>query len=135
MNGELLNLLDESRRREKEQTLFYRGLAVLAEETGEEATAERLNGLHADEQHHLARLTARVLELDGEATRYAGSAELSDSLDGWEKLARAREAEEVAWYRKVLEAQMDDGTRMLMEEILESEVHHARELRGKWVSA
>src|SRR5690606_27127888 len=58
------NLLHDARAAEKEQALFYRALAALAEERGDTALSERLNGLHADEQHHLSRLTARLVELN-----------------------------------------------------------------------
>jgi bacterioferritin (cytochrome b1) len=134
--AEVLGLLEESRAREKRQTLFYRILSAEAEGSGRARDAERLNELHADEQHHLSRLTARVLELGGtpEALRAAGSP--SASLAGWEDVAREREAEEVAWYEEALGLEgMDEGTREVLREILESERHHREELGGKWMSA
>ena len=60
---DVIRFLVVSRRREKAQTVFYRKLASLAASQSEEAVAERLNELHADEQHHLSRISARLLEL------------------------------------------------------------------------
>ena len=56
-------------------------------------------------------------------------------LDGWQGEARRREEGEVAWYGEVLERPLDPETRRVVQEILESEEHHARELAGKWMSA
>ena len=61
----LMELLQEGRQRERAQALFYRILAGEAEVSGDQAAAERLNELLADEQHHVSRLTARILELGG----------------------------------------------------------------------
>jgi rubrerythrin len=130
-----LTLLAEGRKREKTQTLFYRRLASLAEDTGDEALAERLNGLHADEQHHLSRLTARLLELGGEPAELGSRAGEGPELEGWEDEARRREEGEVAWYTRARDEDVDDTTRDLLDEILHSERHHARELGGKWMSA
>ncbi len=63
MTSDLIAALEEARAAEKEQALFYRALAAEAERRGDAALSERYNELHADEQHHLARLTARLLEL------------------------------------------------------------------------
>ena len=59
----LIEPLEQARAAEKAQALFYRALAAEAEARGNERLSERLNELHADEQHHLSRLTARLLEL------------------------------------------------------------------------
>ncbi len=128
-------LLEESRLREKAQTLFYRALAAWAEAEEKGELVERLNDLHADEQHHLSRLTARLLEL-GETPRplSAEPPEIQDP-NHWEALAQAREEEEVIWYRETLQEDLDPKTRGLLEEILASEKHHSRELAGKWMSA
>jgi rubrerythrin len=132
----LLDALHEARLREKRQTLFYRRLAAEAEWAGLSVDAERLNDLHADEQHHLSRLTARLLELGGDADDLRGVAAPEVSLDGWEEQARTREAEEVRWYEGLLTpAGLDDATRSLVAEILASERHHLSDLRGKWMSA
>jgi rubrerythrin len=131
----VLEILEEGRVREKEQTLFYRRLASEAELRGDAELAERLNALHADEQHHLSRLTARLLELGGTPGEMAVSPSDSPALGDWESVARFREEREVDWYRGVLERGLDATSEVLVREILESEEHHARELGGKWMSA
>ena len=131
----VFELLAESRTREKAQTLFYRALAAEAEAAGKADESERLNELHADEQHHLSRATARLLELGGSAPDLRHVTAPDVSLVGWEERARARERDEIAWYEQVLSAALDADTRLLMAEILESERHHHAELRGKWMSA
>lgn len=133
--GPMIRALEEGRLREKRQTLFYRTLAAEAEWAERPGDAERLNELHADEQHHLSRLTARVLELGGSPGDLRGVAGPEASLDGWEEVARDREGDEVRWYEELLERRLDDATRAVVAEILESERHHREELRGKWMSA
>lgn len=134
--GGVVARLREARRREKAMTLFYRALAAEAELAGRERDSERLNELHADEQHHLSRLTARLLEL-GEAPddlRDLGRPDVD--LARWEEDARAREASEVDYYRGWLDEEIEDvATREVVAEILESEVHHHRDLGGKWMPA
>jgi len=128
-------MLDESRVREKRQSIFYRHLAAEAEQSGRLDEAERLNELHADEQHHLSRLTARLLEL-GRAPEDLRRVTLRDpSIEGWEAVAREREDEEVRWYQDQLGPEVDDRTRALLDEILESERNHRKQLGGKWMSA
>lgn len=128
--------LREARRREKSMTLFYRALAAAAEDAGRVGEAERLNELHADEQHHLSRLTARLLEL-GEAPASLRDMERpAVDLDRWEAEAREREAAEIAYYRAWLDDGLEDATtRAVVNEILESELHHHRDLGGKWMPA
>ena len=131
----VFEILSECREREKAQTLFYRALAAEAELQGASDTAERLNALHADEQHHLSRITARILELGAEP---ADLSELESSvvpLAEWEGEARRREEEEVNWYQELLLGDMDPVTMGVFREILESEKHHRRELGGKWMPA
>ncbi len=133
--SDLRDLLERGRERERAQTLFYRRLAALAEDAGDAVAAERLNALLADEQHHLSRLTARLLELgsrpaDGEATTVAGT-----DLLRWEETARRREAEEVSWYEDAARRSTDEATRAILLEILDSERHHHEELAGKWMPA
>lgn len=131
----LLSRLAEARRLEKEQTLFYRSLAASAEMNGDAAASERLNELHADEQHHLSRLTARLLELGGDPEDLPGGGP-ARTLDGWEADAREREGREVAFYDAFLEESfLDPETRAVLEEIRESEDQHRRHLGGKWMSA
>lgn len=135
MAGPALRLLGASREKEKEQTRFYRALAALAESAGDEALSERFNALLADEQHHLSRLTARVLELGGSAPDPEGTLELPSTLEGWEVVARAREEVEVEWYRGLISEEVDSASGRVFKEILASEEQHARELAGKWISA
>jgi rubrerythrin len=133
----LLEILAEGRGREEAQARFYRRLTSQAEATGDGVTAERLNELLADEQHHVSRLTARILELGGRpgasdpASFPPGSVDLAD----WEETAREREKAEVAWYEEALDRVDDAPTRTVLEEILDSERHHLTELGGKWMSA
>lgn len=128
--------LREARRREKSMTLFYRALAAAAEDEGREGDAERLNELHADEQHHLSRLTARVLELGGRPAALRDVPAPEASLDGWEAVAREREREEIAWYESLMEGgRLDPVTRAVIDEIVASERQHERILGGKWMSA
>jgi rubrerythrin len=127
--------LEQCRTAEKEQALFYRSLAVVAEERNDAALSERLQLLHADEQHHLSRLTARLMEL-GRPTPDPGPRQLpTPALDGWEGEARRREQAEVARYEALLQQQLDAKTVTLVEGILEVERAHARELGGKWTMA
>jgi rubrerythrin len=130
----VLAALDEARRAEKAQTRFYRTLAALAEAAGDTATAERLNGLHADEQHHLSRLTARLLEF-GHA--YSGEDPVPHDIrfEEWESVARQRERGEIARYERLLAAELDPRTREMIDQFLEAERRHEAELGGKWMSA
>ena len=132
---DLVAALQRAREAEKEQAVFYRALAAAAEERGDAALAERFNDLHADEQHHLSRLTARLLEL--EAAPHDLAAESPPfGLDGWEDAAAARERGEVVRYQGMLErARPDEHTEALLREILDTERHHAAELGGKWTTA
>lgn len=124
-----------ARAAEREQTRFYRALAVRAEEANDAETAERLNGLLADEQHHFSRLTARLLELGERLTDSREPAREAPVLAAWEQAALAREKMEADRYRELLTMQLDAPTRALIEEILEVEQRHARELGGKWMRA
>lgn len=136
VESRLVRILEESRMREKRQALFYRTLAAEAEWAERLEEAERLNGLHADEQHHLSRLTARVLELGAAPADLRGVNGPEPNLEGWEDAARERESDEVEWYEKVLgEEELDGETEALLREILEAEGHHREELGGKWMSA
>ncbi len=136
-----VELLVEARTRERAQARFYRALAAEAELAGAHRDAERLNELLADEQHHLSRVSARLLELGGASPEFSGDApprgpETPVALQGWEEEARARESEEVAFYREAeVTPGLDPRTRELLGEIRASEEHHQRELGGKWMSA
>lgn len=131
----LIQLLEEGRRREREQALFYRFLTGDADAAGDAAAAERLNDLLADEQHHVSRLTARILELGGKPSGDRVVAPPVPTLEAWEAAARAREEDEVRWYEDALEHMDDPETRSILREIFVSEQHHRDELAGKWMSA
>jgi rubrerythrin len=130
----LVALLQEGRRREREQAVFYRFLAGDAERAGDRSAAERLNDLLADEQHHVSRITARLLEL-GETPAESSPAPEVPALDEWEAVARLREQDEVRWYEDAVSRVDDETTRAVLEEILESERHHGADLAGKWMPA
>ncbi len=127
--------LQECRAAEKEQALFYRALAAAAEARGDDALSERFNELHADEQHHVSRLTARLLELGASPAELAPPRADAAALEGWEDEARGREKEEVRRYEALLAGEPDPTTAALAREILETERHHAEELGGKWTPA
>lgn len=135
MTPEMLELLESSRRAEKAQALFYRRLAARAESAGDEPLSERLQQLHADEQHHLSRLTARLLELGRSTPDPGDDGEALPALEAWEPVARAREHAEIDRYEALLAASPDATTAALVEQILEVERAHARELGGKWMQA
>ncbi len=124
-----------SRAAEKEQALFYRALAALAEDAGDEQMSQRFHDLHADEQHHLSRLTARLLELGHQPPDLTHLRAMPLPLAQWEAATRAREAAEVERYTALAAMELDPHTRALVEEMLEVERHHAAELGGKWTPA
>jgi rubrerythrin len=126
-------ILREGCRREREQTLFYRALVGEAERAGDAQLTERLNELLADEQHHVARLTARILER-GEKPEMTQPPPPSAKLMDWLADAEGREAAEVAWYEHVIDSIEDTKTAELLREILESERNHLNALGGKWMS-
>jgi rubrerythrin len=130
--------LEMARAAERRQTRFYRALAAEAVESGDLPGEDRLNDLHADEQHHLARLTARLLELGLSPAPLPEPPVMGSALPGpeWEHSARRLEEEEIRLYEGILEAGgLDIDTLGIVEEILASERHHARVLGGKWVPA
>jgi len=132
---DLITALQRARAAEKEHALFYRALAAAAEDRGDAALSERFNELHADEQHHLSRLTARLLELGATPGDLQPSLEAAQ-LDGWEATAREREDEEVSRYEGILAAGTADAhTEALLRDMLNTERHHAAELGGKWTTA
>lgn len=128
-------LLHEARLHEKRQALFYRALAAAAEDVGDAELSERLNGLHADEQHHLSRLTVRLVEL-GESVADLGDEEAPRvTLDDWESQARERERGEIARYEHLLEQDLDERTRAMLDEFVAAERSHLTTLGGKWMGA
>ncbi|HEV3052870.1 MAG TPA: ferritin-like domain-containing protein [Longimicrobium sp.] len=132
---DLISALEEARAAEKAQALFYRALAAEAEDRGDDALSERFNELHADEQHHVSRLTARLLEMGAPLADIANLAGETVGMEGWQAAAAPREQGEVARYERLLAGEMDDATRALLYEILDTERHHAAELGGKWTTA
>ncbi|HEX6039815.1 ferritin family protein [Longimicrobium sp.] len=132
---DLIPALEEARAAEKAQAHFYRTLAAEAEGRGDDAMSERFNELHADEQHHVSRLTARLLELGADLADLSQPLPSSARMDGWEAAASIREEREVSRYEQLLQGQMDDATRALLAEILDTERHHAADLGGKWTTA
>ena len=131
----MVHVLRALRRQEKGQTLFYRALAADAELAGMAELAERFNELHADEQHHLSRLTARLLELGEEVDDLTDFPRPTPVFDEWEAEARKREEGEIAAYEAALTDMEDEATREIFVEILESERQHAQHLGGKWMPA
>lgn len=132
---ELSAHLERARALEKDQTLHYRALAARAEAVGDAVASQRLNELHADEQHHLSRLTARLLELGHTPVELEGGLK-ELPLQGWEVEAATREDREIEFYADFVAAgYVDPDTRELLAEVLESEHQHRRHLGGKWMSA
>jgi rubrerythrin len=130
-----LAALHAARAEEKRQALFYRALAAQAEEAGAQEEAERLNGLLADEQHHLSRLSARLLELGEPLADLARERAPVIAYDGWEATARAREDAEVARYTHLLESTWDAQTKAMLTGFLQVERKHREVLGGKWTRA
>lgn len=136
MPSDLIAALESVRAAEKAQALFYRALAAQAEDAGDAPLSERLNELHADEQHHLSRLTARLLELGATPADLDAIRADAPPLEGWEAVARPREEGEVAAYERLIaDLANDEHTGALLREILDTERHHAAELGGKWTAA
>ena len=132
---EIARVLEECRAAEKEQAHYYRALGARAEAEGDEALAQRFHDLHADEQHHLSRLTARLTELGYVPLDLGDLRMVPVETEGWEGVARRREEAEILRYETLAAAMVDRQTRALAEEILEVERNHARELGGKWTMA
>jgi rubrerythrin len=139
MTFHVIAALQAAREAERQQARFYRRLAALAEEHGDAALSERFNELHADEQHHLSRLTARLMELgaaSGEVPMvHAPEPGVSCGLHEWEGAARLREQGEVMRYEGLAARGLDAQTAALVMEILDTERHHADTLGGKWTPA
>lgn len=135
MTPEIANAIADCRAAEKEQAVYYRALAALAEAAGDEDLSQRFHGLHADEQHHLSRLTARLLELGGHPPDLSHIAVRRTELAAWEGETRRREEDELRRYQALVEMDLDPATRELVEEILGVEHQHVRELGGKWTPA
>jgi rubrerythrin len=133
--AQVIERLEALRLAEKEQALIYRSLAARAEAAGDAELAQRFHDLHADEQHHLSRLTARVLELGGRPAEIPALAIEVIPIDAWEGPVMKMEAAEVDRYRLLLQSDLDQETRTLIETIATVEAHHAADLGGKWTMA
>lgn len=135
MMREMVAQLQAARVAERDQSLFYRALASEAERLGEATLSERLNGLHADEQHHVSRLSARLLEL-GEPLEPLPPPSMPEvGLEEWELLARERERVEIERYSGLLSHRLDDATGRMLQEFLDAERQHSQALGGKWMGA
>jgi rubrerythrin len=128
--------LHEARVLEKEQAQFYRVLSVQAEEQGIAEDIEALNGLLADEQHQLSRLSVRLVELGEELAPLSDAHMPSDAIfDNWRAVARIRERKEVARYEDILEQALDAETASMIRGFLEVERQHEQHLAGKYTDA
>jgi rubrerythrin len=135
MTEETIAAMHAARLAEKEQALFYRALAAAAEDCADAELSERLNGLHADEQHQLSRLTVRLVELNEAVADLGATAAPSASLEQWENVARHREEAEIERYEALLRHDLDDKTRAMIEQFVAAERSHAAALGGKWMGA
>jgi rubrerythrin len=136
MTAETIAALHAARLAEKEQALFYRALAAAAEDVANAELSERLNGLHADEQHHLSRLTVRLVELSEAVADLGATPAPAALLEEWESVARRREEAEIACYRTLLlRNDLDGKTRVMIEQFVDAERSHAAALGGKWMGA
>jgi rubrerythrin len=128
--------LHEARALEKEQAQFYRVLSAHAEEQGSADDTEALNGLLADEQHHLARLSVRLVELGEELAPLNDAHMPSDAIyDNWRDVARIRERKEIARYEAILGFELDAETTTMIQGFLEVERQHEQHLAGKYTDA
>lgn len=134
-NQPLIQALRQARRAEKEQSIFYRALAARAESDNNAQLSEDLNGLHADEQHHLSRLSVRLVELGQPLDDLEGLILGVQEYPNWQPAARARERAEVDRYEKLLQESLDADTEALIREILDAERKHAESLAGKYMNA
>lgn len=128
MDHATLDALEAARASEREQAAFYRALAAEAEESGDALLAERLNGLGAEEQHQLSRLTERLVELGETPDSLDGPPARAAVLRGWEADARRLESGEQRRYELLLERNLDPATRRLVEDILRVERLHGETL-------
>jgi rubrerythrin len=135
MDDRLIEALQAARRAEKEQALFYRALAAAAEEAGDVQAEEDLNGLHADEQHHLSRITVTLVEANVPLDDLTSIVHPTLSYSDWRDRAREREEGEVRRYEGLLALKLDADTVVLLSEILAVERKHAERLGGKYMSA
>jgi rubrerythrin len=128
--------LHEARALEKEQAQFYRVLSAQAEEQGNAGDIDALNGLLADEQHQLSRLSVRLVELGEELAPLNDAHMPSDAIyDNWRDVARIRERKEIARYEQILAAPLDQETASMIQGFLDVERQHEEHLAGKYTDA
>ena len=128
--------LHEARALEKEQAQFYRVLSSQADDEGNAADIEALNGLLADEQHHLSRLSVRLVELGEDLAPLSDEHMPSDAVYAtWRDVARIRERREIARYEKILELPLDPETAAMISGFIEVEKQHEEHLAGKYTDA
>ena len=128
--------LHEARALEKEQAQFYRVLSTQAEEQGNVEDIEALNGLLADEQHHLSRLSVRLVELGEDLAPLSDEHMPSDAVyPNWHEVARIRERKEIARYERMLELDLDEETSRMIHGFLDAERQHEQHLAGKYTDA
>ena len=131
-----VSALHEARALEKEQAQFYRVLSAQAEERSNPEDAEALNGMLADEQHHLSRLSVRLVELGEELASLSDAIMPSDAIyDSWRDVARIRERKEIARYEALLALDLDEATEHVIQSILDTERQHEMHLAGKYTDA
>lgn len=129
------DLLIEAYLAEREQARWYRALSAAAEEAGNLEDVEALNGLVADEQHHLSRLKNRMVELGVEFhTDFTDFGDYT-GYPAWKEEARQRERAEIERYTNLLGKDLDAETRSMVESILETERQHEKNLGGKYTQA
>jgi rubrerythrin len=128
--------LHEARALEKEQAQFYRVLSAQAEEQGNLEDVEALNGMLADEQHHLSRLSVRLVELGEDLATLNDAHMPTDAVyPNWQQVARIRERKEIARYEGILELDLDVETARMIESFLDAEREHEKHLAGKYTDA
>ena len=128
--------LHEARALEKEQAQFYRVLGMQAEEHGNLEDVEALNGMLADEQHHLSRLSVRLVELGAELAPLSDEHLPSEALyPKWREIARIRERKEIDRYEQMLQLDLDPETFRMIEGFLDAERQHEQHLAGKYTDA
>ena len=135
MNPAIMHALQQARRAEKEQALFYHALVKRAEQADALEEMENLSGLHADEQHHLSRLSVRLLELDQDLVDLGDARAPEVVYPDWQGQARAREQAELARSRALGGLPLDAATAALIADIIAVEEQHAQTLGGKYMSA
>ena len=128
--------LHEARALEKEQAQFYRVLSSLAEDEGNVEDIEALNGLLADEQHHLSRLSVRLVELGEDLAPLSDEHMPSEATySTWRDVARIRERKEITRYEDMLKLPLDEETARMIAGFIEVEKQHEEHLAGKYTDA